>query len=157
MANFLDWKDFFFSILTFLRDNAIGILLSVGVIIALGRVVMILAQRYIREDAPACGAKADFEQKKDQIQERLKKVRSRFLLRYNYITPKVYVRIAESGIELALRYMVRARRRRTVEDAVSRNILKRFYQEKTIDFAYPTMRVYRMGENAPGSVSKTVL
>ncbi|MBD3391365.1 MAG: mechanosensitive ion channel [Chitinivibrionales bacterium] len=88
----------------------------------------------------------DFEEKREQIQERLKRVRSRYLLRFNYISPKVYVRIADSGVELALRYMVRTRRRRTLEDFVAREILNRFAQEKKIDFAYPTMRFYRMGE-----------
>ncbi len=88
----------------------------------------------------------DFEQKKDQIQERLSKVRSRYLLRYNYISPKVYVKIADSGVVLALRYMVRARRRRTVEDVLARNILARFNREPSIDFAYPTVRIYRQGE-----------
>lgn len=91
-------------------------------------------------------AQKDFEQKQEQIQERLKGVRRRYLIRYNYITPKVYIRVAESGVELGLRYMVRARRRRTVEDALSREILERLNSEKDIDFAYPTVRVYREGE-----------
>lgn len=85
----------------------------------------------------------DFNQKKEQIEERLKRVKRDYLLRYNYITPKVYVAVKDSGIELALRYMVRTRRRRTVEDAVSRGILSRFDKEHDIDFAYPTVRVYR--------------
>jgi small-conductance mechanosensitive channel len=85
----------------------------------------------------------DFNQKKEQIQERLKKVKRKYLLRFNYITPKVYVAIKDSGVELALRYMVRARRRRTIEDSVSREILSHFDHEKDIDFAYPTMRIYR--------------
>ncbi len=91
-------------------------------------------------------AMKDFEDKREQIQERLRRVQSRYLLRFNYISPKVYVRIADSGVELALRYMVRARRRRTMEDTVAREILNRFKEEKNIEFAYPTMRIYRMGE-----------
>jgi small-conductance mechanosensitive channel len=58
----------------------------------------------------------------------------------------VYVRIADSGVELSLRYLVRARRRRTVEDNVSRMVLARFNRESDIDFAYPTIRMYRAGE-----------
>jgi small-conductance mechanosensitive channel len=92
-------------------------------------------------------ASRDFEERKEQIQERLKLVRSRFLLRFNFISPKVYIRIADSGVELTLRYMVQARRRRTAQDTVSREILLKFAQEKKIEFAYPTMRVYRMGED----------
>lgn len=85
----------------------------------------------------------DFDQKKEQIQERLKKVKRKYFLRFNYITPKVYVAIKDSGVELALRYMVRARRRRTIEDTVSREILSQFDRENDIDFAYPTMRIYK--------------
>ncbi len=99
------------------------------------------------EEIIAAVAQADFEQKKEQIQERLRRVRSRYLVRYNFVSPKVYVRIADSGVELALRYLVRARRRRTVEDALARQILLRFHKESDIDFAYPTFRVYRMGES----------
>jgi len=89
----------------------------------------------------------DFESKKEQIMERLKRVRKHYLLRYNFISPKVYVTIGDSGILLTLRYMVRARRRRTSEDAVAREILNKFQQEKSIDFAYPTVRVYRRAQD----------
>ena len=85
----------------------------------------------------------DFNEKKEQIQERLKKVKRNFLLRFNYITPKVYVDIKDSGVELALRYLVRVRRRRTIEDYVAREILTHFQKESDIDFAYPTMRIYK--------------
>ena len=93
-------------------------------------------------------AQKDFEQKKEQIQERLKGVRRKFLLRYNFISPKVYTKIADSGVELSLRTMVRARRRRTLEDTHARDILKRFGAEPDIEFAYPTMRIFRQGEGA---------
>jgi small-conductance mechanosensitive channel len=95
-------------------------------------------------------AQRDFEQKKEQIQERLRRVRSRYLVRYNFISPKVYVLIADSGVQLALRYLVRARRRRTLEDSLSREILLRFKQEPSIEFAYPTIRVFRQGEDVAG-------
>ena len=85
----------------------------------------------------------DFNEKKEQIQERLKKVKRNFLLRFNYITPKVYVDIKDSGVELALRYLVRVRRRRTVEDYIAREILTHFQKESDIDFAYPTMRIFK--------------
>ena len=96
-------------------------------------------------------AQADFEGKKEFILERLRKVRKRYLLRYNFITPKVYVKIADSGVLLTLRYMVRARRRRTMDDTVSREILRRFAVEPSIEFAYPTMRLFRADENPAGA------
>lgn len=88
-------------------------------------------------------ANKDFNQKKEQIQERLKKVKRNLLLRFNYISPKVYVAVKDCGVELALRYMVRARRRRTLEDYVAREVLLQFKKENDIDFAYPTVRIYK--------------
>jgi len=82
----------------------------------------------------------DFNQKKEQIEENLKAVQSRYLLRYNYITPKVYVNIKDSGVELSIRYLVRVRRRRTLQDIIIRDILNRFGNEPDIDLAYPTIR-----------------
>jgi small-conductance mechanosensitive channel len=89
-------------------------------------------------------AMKDFEEKKEHIQEKLKMVRSKYLLRYNFISPKVYVRIADSGVELTLRYMVPARRRRTAQDTINREILAAFSEEKTVELAYPTIRQFRM-------------
>ena len=96
-------------------------------------------------------AEKDFEEKKDSILERLRKVRKRYLLRYNFVTPKVYVTVADSGVQLSLRYMVSARRRRTMDDEFSREILRRFAKEPSIALAYPTMRVYRNNESAGSS------
>ncbi len=91
-------------------------------------------------------AEKDFEEKKDSILERLRKVRRRYLLRYNFVTPKVYVTVAESGVQLSLRYMVSARRRRTMDDLFSREILRQFALEPSISLAYLTMRIYRNSE-----------
>lgn len=98
-------------------------------------------------------AQADFEGKKEFIIERLRRVRKRYLLRYNFITPKVYVKIADSGVLLTLRYMVRARRRRTMDDTISREILRRFAMEPSVEFAYPTMRLFRADETGAGPQS----
>lgn len=89
----------------------------------------------------------DFNQKREQIQERVKRVKRDFMLQYNFISPKVYISIKDSGVLLTLRYMVRCRRRRTLEDIIAREILERFGTESDIDFAYPTVRVYRNSEN----------
>ena len=87
-------------------------------------------------------AAKDFIEKKEHIQQRLKSVRKRYLLRYNYISPNVYVTISDSGILLTLRYLVRARRRRTLSDVLARDILVKFSREHNIDFAYPTVRIF---------------
>ncbi len=88
----------------------------------------------------------DFEEKKDEILERIRMVRKKYLLRYNVVSPKVYITIADSGVNLTVRYMVRTRKRRTLQDSFSREILQRIHKESSVELAYPTMRIYRQGE-----------
>jgi small-conductance mechanosensitive channel len=92
----------------------------------------------------------DFNQQQEQIRERLHRARRRLDLTYTYITPKVYVTIADSGVLLTARYLVRARRRRTLDDVVTREVLRRFGGEKSIDFAYPSHAIYRAELRLPG-------
>jgi len=65
-----------------------------------------------------------------------------FLIQYAALTPTVYTRIAESGVTLTLRYLCRPRQRRETEHRISERILHAFAQERRIDFAYPTWRLY---------------
>lgn len=97
-------------------------------------------------------AEVDFEKRKESIVERLRKVRKQYLLRYNFISPKVYVTIADSGVKLSLRYMVSARKRRTMDDEFARQILRQFTKEPSIALAYPTMRLFRNSEAAGQSL-----
>jgi small-conductance mechanosensitive channel len=90
----------------------------------------------------------EFEKSKEPLQQRLTDVQHKYLIKYNYISPKVYVTIGNSGIGLALRYMVRAKRRRTLNDLFSRQILEHFAAHPDINLAYPTVRFYRAEEGA---------
>ncbi len=88
----------------------------------------------------------DFENNRDKIRDKLKQAQDQYILTYNYISPIIYVRIADSGVQLSIRYMVEVRKRRTSEDKLCRNILDSFAKESDIDFAYPTIRYYRKNE-----------
>jgi small-conductance mechanosensitive channel len=88
-------------------------------------------------------AQRDFAGKEEQVDERLRSARRRFHLTYTYVTPKVYVSIADSGVQLSVRYLVRARNRRTLRDAFSREVLERFAAEPQIALAYPSLAIYR--------------
>ncbi len=67
----------------------------------------------------------------------------RYMIHYEKLTPIVYVDIKDSGVELTLRYLTEARRRRTTQDAISRAILADFGKEKRVNFAYPTYRIVK--------------
>jgi len=67
-------------------------------------------------------------------------VSRRFHINLGTLTPYVYISIAESGVELVLRYLTEIRRRRATRDQICREILQAFSSESRIDLAYPTRR-----------------
>lgn len=75
--------------------------------------------------------------------EKMQEVRREHMLRYRYISPKVYTRIGDSGVILTLRQMVEVRKRRLIIDEMNRAILEAFHSEENIEFAYNTMRIYK--------------
>lgn len=65
----------------------------------------------------------------------------RFLIRYRKLTPVVYVAIADSGVELTLRYLCRPRERRGSGSALWERVLDAFDRHPDVVLAYPTQRV----------------
>jgi small-conductance mechanosensitive channel len=78
----------------------------------------------------------------------------RFVVSYNTLTPTVYTKVVDSGVQLTIRYLIQPRRRRNSEQIIWEAILKAFAPHWDIDFAYPTQREYlhfREGKKPPGS------
>jgi small-conductance mechanosensitive channel len=65
-----------------------------------------------------------------------------FLIRYGKLTPKIYLNVKESGVELTMRHLCEPRNRRETENRIWENILIEFAKHQDIDFAYPTQRFY---------------
>ena len=80
-------------------------------------------------------------------QDKIRKASRKFMIHYKNLTPIVYTSVENSGVLLTLRYLCEPRQRRGSEEAIWEDILKAFGDTKTIDFAYPTQRFYRHGEN----------
>ncbi|MGE5745112.1 MAG: mechanosensitive ion channel family protein, partial [Gemmatimonadota bacterium] len=80
------------------------------------------------------------EQLTEQVEKDLLEASRRYLIAYTKLTPIVYVRVADHGIRLTLRYLIRARFRRGSENAIWQDVLDAFAVEPDIDFAYPTTR-----------------
>ncbi|MGD2120167.1 MAG: mechanosensitive ion channel [Gemmatimonadota bacterium] len=66
----------------------------------------------------------------------------KFLIHFRKLTPKVYTSVEDSGVLLTLRFICRARERRGRTEELWESILDSFGEEDTIDFAYPTTRMY---------------
>jgi small-conductance mechanosensitive channel len=79
------------------------------------------------------------------------KLEQEFAFRLGSTAPIVYTEIADSGVLLTLRNLTPVRRRRSMTDRISGEILDRFAAEPNMDFAYPTYRIYRPGLEAEPS------
>ena len=61
---------------------------------------------------------------------------------YSKLTPTVYTRVADCGVELTLRYLCDPRERRGTAHEIWEEILAVFAGFDDVDFAYPTVRYY---------------
>jgi small-conductance mechanosensitive channel len=84
----------------------------------------------------------------EKVRAKIKRMSKKYMIHYDKLTPIVWVNIVDFGVELTLRYLTDARKRRSTQDAICHSILDRFDKEPDIDFAYPTYRIYRQGEDS---------
>ncbi len=77
------------------------------------------------------------------VKRKIKRMSRRYMIHYGKLSPIVYVNIKDSGVELTLRYLTEARKRRSTEDEFSRRILEDFEKEEKVNFAYPTYRIVK--------------
>lgn len=93
-----------------------------------------------------------------EARKQLNKAAERYMIFFKNLTPIVYTRVRDCGVQLTIRYLTRPRARRTSEHALWEAILGHFAKHEDIQFAYPTIRYY-FGEEtdarsrkAPGEV-----
>lgn len=82
----------------------------------------------------------------ETVRTKIKNLSKKYMIHFEKLTPYVWTKIVDFGVELTLRYLTEARKRRSTQDAISRAILDRFHLESDIEFAYPTYRIYKRGE-----------
>jgi len=85
----------------------------------------------------------------EHVRKKIKRLSQKYMIHYAKLTPYVWTDIKDSGVELTLRYLTDARRRRTTREAICEVLLEAFAKNPDIDFAYPTYRIYR--RNTDGS------
>ncbi len=66
-----------------------------------------------------------------------------YLIYYKNLTPIVYTKVKEFGIQLTVRYLCNPRQRRGSEHEIWEEIIARFKKQPDIQFAYPTTRFYK--------------
>ena len=79
----------------------------------------------------------------EELRRKIEAMRTRYMIYYGKLTPIVYVNIKDSGVQLTLRYLTEAKKRRSTEDQLCQVILDSFAKEDHVDFAYPTYRIIK--------------
>jgi len=85
-------------------------------------------------------AKKQAEGLEDDVQKKIEIMKNRYMIYYGKLTPIVYVNIKDSGVELTLRYLTEAKKRRSSQDSICSEILEAFGREPDVNLAYPTYR-----------------
>ena len=98
-----------------------------------------------REILLQCGEEASREVQ-DDAKRKINRMAREYLIYYRRFGSIVYTKIEDSGVKLTLRYLTGAKQRRGGEDTISMKILAAINSASDIEFAYPTYRIYRRGE-----------
>jgi len=69
-----------------------------------------------------------------------------YLINYRKLTPIVYTKVTDSGVQLTIRYLIEPRKRRGTEHAIWEEILTEFAKCPDIDLAYHTVRGFKYTE-----------
>ncbi|MGA0254673.1 MAG: hypothetical protein ACO3NR_03160 [Rhodothermales bacterium] len=74
-----------------------------------------------------------------QARKEIQRISREFLIHYSILTPFVYVRIVEDGVQLTLRYLCEARKRRGSAHALNLMMLDDFREHPDIELAHRTL------------------
>ena len=77
-----------------------------------------------------------------RAEQEVRQAADKYLIHYRYLTPIVWTAVADSGVNLTIRYLCNPRARRSTETKMWEDVLERFAACDDIDFAYPTERFY---------------
>lgn len=86
-----------------------------------------------------------------QAEQELLAASRQYLINYTKLTPIVYTKVTDSGVQLTIRYLIEPRKRRGTEHAIWEDVLTEFDAYPDIDLAYHTVRSFKLtDEGKPG-------
>jgi small-conductance mechanosensitive channel len=104
------------------------------------------------KDLIAGEAHEEAERIEEQVRRQITLMQSQYAIHYEHLKPIVYTDVVANGVRLTLRYLSPVRARRATTHRIWEGILASFNAEETIDFAYPTTRIFRNNEEGkPGA------
>jgi small-conductance mechanosensitive channel len=77
-----------------------------------------------------------------EARQEIQKASQRIPVRYDNLSSRVYTKVLDSGVLLTIRHVCLPRRRRAAIEAFWEDILDAFDAHDSLDFAYPTQRIY---------------
>jgi small-conductance mechanosensitive channel len=81
-----------------------------------------------------------------QAEQELLTASRQYLINYKKLTPIVYTKAVDSGVQLTIRYLIEPRKRRGSEHAIWEDILTEFAACPDVDLAYHTVRSFKNTE-----------
>ncbi len=78
-----------------------------------------------------------------QAEEELLTASRQYLINYRKLTPIVYTKAVDSGVQLTIRYLIEPRKRRGTEHAIWEDIITEFAGCPDVDLAYHTVRSFK--------------
>jgi small-conductance mechanosensitive channel len=81
-----------------------------------------------------------------QAEQDLLAASRQYLINYRKLTPIVYTKVVDSGVQLTMRYLIEPRKRRGTEHAIWEEVLTEFAACKEVDLAYHTVRSFKHTE-----------
>ena len=78
----------------------------------------------------------------NEVKKTLKEASKKYMIIYNQLTPIVYTKVKDSGVQMSMRFLITPRRRRGAEEAIWEDILIAFAKHDDIQLAYPTQRIH---------------
>ena len=96
-------------------------------------------------------AQEGVEETQEKFRTQIRHLARKYMILFQHITPIVYPRILDCGVQLTLRYLTEPKRRRGTEATLTAGILDAFNAEPDIEFAYPTTRFYDAAREGKGA------
>ncbi len=88
-------------------------------------------------------AKEASEDLEEHAREQIKEMAKKYMIKYSKFTPITYIDVVESGVQITLRYLTSARKRRFIQTLISEKVLEKLSQEPDVELSYPTKRIFR--------------
>jgi small-conductance mechanosensitive channel len=87
-----------------------------------------------------------------QAEQELLTASRQYLINYRKLTPIVYTKVVDDGVQLTIRYLIEPRKRRGTEHAIWEDILTEFATSPDIDLAYRTTRSFKYTEEGKAAL-----